>query len=101
VKPTLLLASAASHLYIRKSSWSLSWRFPKLDTHRLQPTACGGFVQRELDRVATLLLATTDSDYYARLYVPQQALSWALDPETFAAPSAVISPPVAIDTQAS
>jgi len=46
----------------------------------------GGFVQRELDRIAAALRGSTKPEDYAQLYAAQQALSWALEPNGFASP---------------
>ena len=44
------------------------------------------FVARELDRIAVALRGAPSPERYERLYVAQQALSWALDPVGFATP---------------
>jgi hypothetical protein len=49
-----------------------------------------GFVQRELDRIAEALRETQTTKRYAELYAAQQALSWAIEPQGFAAPLDVI-----------
>jgi hypothetical protein len=60
---------------------------------RAAPPAPGptGFVQRELDRIAIALREAPTPEHYARLYAAQQALSWALEPDGFAAPYEVIT----------
>ena len=49
-----------------------------------------GFVERELDRIAAALRSDPDANDYDRLYVAQQALSWATDPEGFKSPMKMI-----------
>jgi hypothetical protein len=45
-----------------------------------------GFVARELDRIADALRKPQSPERYSQLHAAQQALSFALDPEHFAAP---------------
>lgn len=52
----------------------------------LEESAGAGFVQRELDRIAVALREPQPPERYGQLYAAQQALSFALDPEHFAAP---------------
>lgn len=49
------------------------------------------FIQRELDRISALLREPLPADRFCQLYAVQQALSWALEPEGFALPSAVVT----------
>lgn len=49
------------------------------------------FIQRELDHIRTLLDTPERNPDYDRLYAAQQALSWALEPTGFAAPSMMIT----------
>ena len=44
------------------------------------------YIQRELDRISTLLRETPTQDNREQLYAAQQALSWALEPTGFKAP---------------
>jgi hypothetical protein len=44
------------------------------------------FIQRELDRIAVELRQTPQGEEYDKLYVAQQALSWAAEPTGFKAP---------------
>ena len=39
-----------------------------------------GFVERELQKINTALVATPAGALYDRLYVAQQALAWAIEP---------------------
>ena len=48
------------------------------------------FIQRELDRIGGALRANPDANDYDRLYVAQQALAWATDPEGFKSPMGLI-----------
>jgi hypothetical protein len=49
------------------------------------------FIQRELDKLETELLAAEHgSPLYERIYAARQALSWALDPNGFASPYAML-----------
>lgn len=50
-----------------------------------------GFVARELERLSVALREPQPPDRYVELYAAQQALSWALDPENFQAPTVTIS----------
>jgi hypothetical protein len=50
-----------------------------------------GFVARELERICLALRQPQPPKRKAELYAAQQALSWALDPSNFAAPSAIIA----------
>jgi hypothetical protein len=50
-----------------------------------------GFIQRELDRIAGALRRAPSPECHQRLYAAQQALSWALEPNGFAAPYDVIT----------
>lgn len=49
------------------------------------------FVQREMERLGSALRADPRRDDYDRLFVAQQALAWASDPECYASPMAVIT----------
>ena len=44
------------------------------------------FVQRERDRLATVLRANPRDNDYERLYAAQQAFAWAIEPTGFASP---------------
>lgn len=44
------------------------------------------FIQRELNHIAKTLRHNPQCKDYEMLYVAQQALSWALDPCSFASP---------------
>ena len=44
------------------------------------------FIQRELDRIGEALRQPNPASRYDELYAAQQALLWALEPETFKAP---------------
>jgi hypothetical protein len=49
------------------------------------------FLQREHDKINELLRHTPqDHEAHGPLYAAQQALAWALDPETVASPTALI-----------
>jgi hypothetical protein len=49
------------------------------------------FIQRELDKLETELLKTPiDGTLYAQIYAARQALSWAMDPNGFASPFAML-----------
>jgi hypothetical protein len=49
------------------------------------------FIQREHDKINELLRHTPDDHpAHGPLYAAQQALGWALDPDCFASPSALI-----------
>jgi hypothetical protein len=48
------------------------------------------FVQRELARIERALHAPNSGERYGQLYAAQQALTWALDPESVATPLKVI-----------
>ncbi len=48
------------------------------------------FIQRDLDRIGNALRDNPDANDYDRLYVAQQALAWATDPEGFKSPMGVI-----------
>jgi len=48
------------------------------------------FIQRELDRVSSALRSATP-EIYEKLYVAQQALSWATDPDMFKSPFNLIT----------
>lgn len=48
------------------------------------------FVQREIDRIRSALLADPEGERYQELYAAQQALSWALEPNGFGSPIDVI-----------
>ena len=43
-------------------------------------------IQEEADRLRSALSQTPAGDTYDRLYAAQQALVWAIEPETFKAP---------------
>jgi hypothetical protein len=46
-----------------------------------------GFIEREMDRIALALRAADEAEpRYEQLYVAQQALKWATEPQQFAAP---------------
>lgn len=45
------------------------------------------FVQRELDKISAALRDPNAAEVHDKLYAAQQALSWAVDPELFKAPS--------------
>ena len=47
-------------------------------------------IQRELDRVKRALWQLPAPARHAQLYVAQQALAWAMEPERFASPMDVI-----------
>lgn len=50
-----------------------------------------GFVQRELDRIGVALgESLNDPERHDRLYVAQQALCWALDPDNYASPIVLV-----------
>ena len=49
------------------------------------------FIQREHDKLMVLCQETPQGETYNALYAAKQALSWALDPDTCASPSAQIS----------
>jgi len=49
-----------------------------------------GFINRELEKIATALLEGQPPKRYSELYAAQQALSWANDPEHFASPLVTI-----------
>lgn len=49
------------------------------------------FVQREYERIADAMRLPQTDDRYCQLYSAQQALAWASDPESYAAPSDTIS----------
>lgn len=49
------------------------------------------FIQRELEQIRTALGACDNDSERDRLYIAQQALSWALEPSGCASPYAVIS----------
>lgn len=62
------------------------------------------YIERELEKITTELRSTKSNERYCELYAAQQSLSWAIDPENYAAPSVTIldgkvQPPIA-DTQA-
>lgn len=63
-----------------------------------------GFMERELERVKRGLREPQSDERYCHLYAAQQALSWALDPQGFAAPYDTIVngkiQPLIKDTQA-
>jgi hypothetical protein len=49
------------------------------------------FIQRELDKLETELLSMElDGPLYKQIYAARQALSWALDPNGFASPYAML-----------
>ena len=49
------------------------------------------FIQREIDRIRTALLDPANAgESYERLYVAQQALAWATDPEGFKSPYSAV-----------
>jgi len=48
------------------------------------------YIQRELDRIGNALRNSQFGERYAELYLAQQALSWALEPNGFAPPTALI-----------
>ena len=48
------------------------------------------FIQRELDRISTVLRDDPQASDYDVLYSAQQALSWATDPAGFKSPLAAI-----------
>ena len=49
------------------------------------------FVQRELDKINALIRQTPNDDpTNGPLHAAQQALAWALDPDTVASPSALL-----------
>jgi hypothetical protein len=45
-----------------------------------------GFVARELDRIADALQQSPPPEHLEELYAAQQALCWAIDPDSFASP---------------
>lgn len=49
-----------------------------------------GFIQRELERIGSALRDSPNANDYDRLYVAQQALAWATDPEGFKSPMRMI-----------
>jgi hypothetical protein len=49
------------------------------------------YIQREIEKIAQALGKGPESAGYDRLYLVQQALSWALDPEVYASPTSMIS----------
>ena len=62
-----------------------------------------GFIVRELQRVALALQEPQPPERYSQLYLIQQALSWAIDPENFASPLITMQhsqPETSMDTQA-
>ena len=48
------------------------------------------FIQRELDRISAALQADPDDKDYDHLYTEQQALAWALEPNVYKAPFAMV-----------
>ena len=49
------------------------------------------FLQREYDKLMTLCQNTPSGPAYDALYIAKGALAWALDPDTFASPSAYVA----------
>lgn len=49
-----------------------------------------GFIERELRRLEAALREPQTDARYCQLYAAQQALSWALDPDGYASPYAVV-----------
>ena len=49
-------------------------------------------VQRELDRIGAALTQSDPVPRYDELYAAQQAVMWALDPETYKAPFDLLAP---------
>ena len=50
------------------------------------------FVQTELDRIGNAIRHSNPVPHYDELYAAQQALLWALEPETFKAPYDLLVP---------
>ena len=48
------------------------------------------FVARELERLSRALGEGAENPRYPEIYAAQQALSWALEPQGFAAPYAML-----------
>lgn len=49
------------------------------------------FIQREHDKLHELCCSLpVDSDLYQRAYMAKQALAWAMDPDGFASPTALL-----------
>lgn len=46
------------------------------------------FIRRELERLEVALRDPMSGEHHCALYAAQQALSWALDPESFKSPYA-------------
>ena len=47
-------------------------------------------IQGELERLSRSLREPQSPERYAQLYAAQQALAWAVDPETYAGPESTI-----------
>lgn len=45
-----------------------------------------GFIERELEKLHSAMVAGIGDPRWPELYAAQQALSWALDPKSFRAP---------------
>lgn len=52
------------------------------------------FVSRELEKLSRALQSEPQGNHYEKLYAAQQALSWAMEPQGFKAPTVMI-----MDTQ--
>ena len=48
------------------------------------------YIERELEKISVAMQGDVADERYCQLYAAQQALVWALDPQSYAAPSVTI-----------